>query len=215
MLATDAPVILAGDFNAVPTDFDIYPTKSWAKDALVQPASRACFQRLLDQGWVDAIRMLHPSEPMFTFWDYKRQRWERDAGLRLDHLLLNVRWRRTGSSRLELTGRYVVEGASDHAPAWYRAWKRRPAACPNPEAQIVLSQSIIASKARPDPWPDRLRDWHQRDWVVRSIVRVVCLRALLIILERGRTRNLILPPTADVMVRSSIFMTTSSPEQHG
>ena len=89
LLTTEAPVVLAGDFNVVPTDFDIYPTTSWAKDALVQPAPPACFQRLLDQGWVDAIRTLHPLEPMFTFWDYKRERWQRDAGLRLDHLLLN------------------------------------------------------------------------------------------------------------------------------
>jgi exodeoxyribonuclease-3 len=118
LFATDAPVILAGDFNVVPTDFDIYPTKSWAKDALVQPAPRACFRRLLDQGWVDAIRTLHPSKPMFTFWDYKRQRWERNAGLRLDHLLLNP----VAAGMLMNAGvdRDVrgEEGASDHAPAW-------------------------------------------------------------------------------------------------
>jgi len=118
LFTTEAPVVLAGDFNVVPTDFDIYPTKSWAKDALVQPAPRACFQRLLDQDWVDAIRTLHPSEPTFTFWDYKRQRWERDAGLRLDHLLLN----RVAANRLveaavdrQMRGE---KGASDHAPAW-------------------------------------------------------------------------------------------------
>jgi exodeoxyribonuclease-3 len=118
LFATDAPVVLAGDFNVVPTEFDIYPTKSWAKDALVQPAPRACFQRLLDQGWVDAIRTLHPSEPMFTFWDYKRERWQRDAGLRLDHLLLNP----AAAMRLSDAGvdRRVrgEDGASDHAPAW-------------------------------------------------------------------------------------------------
>jgi exodeoxyribonuclease-3 len=118
LLATDAPVVLAGDFNVVPTDFDIYPTRSWAKDALVQPAPRACFQRLLDQGWADAIRTLHPAEPMFTFWDYKRERWPRDAGLRLDHLLLNP------AAAALLTGAGVdravrgQDGASDHAPAW-------------------------------------------------------------------------------------------------
>ena len=116
----DAPVVLAGDFNVVPTDFDIYPTKSWANDALVQPAPRACFQRLLDQGWVDAIRTLHPSEPMFTFWDYKRERWPRNAGLRLDHLLLNpiaaARLAHAGVDR-DVRGE---DGASDHAPAWIR-----------------------------------------------------------------------------------------------
>lgn len=118
LFATNAPVVLAGDFNVVPTDFDIYPTKSWTNDALVQPAPRACFTRLLDQGWVDAIRTLHPTDPMFTFWDYKRERWQRDAGLRLDHLLLN----QTAAAMLveadvdrDVRGQ---EGASDHAPAW-------------------------------------------------------------------------------------------------
>src|SRR5215475_13613298 len=75
----EASVVLAGDFNVVPTDADIYPSKSYAKNALVQPEPRALFQRLLDQGWIDAIRALHPVAPMYTFWDYKRNRWERDA----------------------------------------------------------------------------------------------------------------------------------------
>jgi exodeoxyribonuclease-3 len=112
------PVVLAGDYNVVPTDFDIYPTKSWANDALLQPESRAAFARLLDQGWTDAIRTTHPLEPMYTFWDYKRNRWQRNAGLRLDHLLLS----------LSIAGRLVDAGvdrdvrgevnASDHAPVW-------------------------------------------------------------------------------------------------
>jgi exodeoxyribonuclease III len=112
------PVVLAGDYNVVPTDFDIYPTKSWANDALLQPESQAAFARLLAQGWTDAIRTLHPLEPMYTFWDYKRNRWQRNAGLRLDHLLLSPL----------LAGRLVAAGvdrdirgevgASDHAPAW-------------------------------------------------------------------------------------------------
>ncbi|WP_407154348.1 exodeoxyribonuclease III [Bradyrhizobium sp. STM 3557] len=85
----DLPVVLAGDYNVAPTPLDIYPTKSWDKDALIQPKSRAAFRRLVDQGWCDAIRTLHPDDPMFTFWDYKRNRWPRDAGLRLDHLLLS------------------------------------------------------------------------------------------------------------------------------
>jgi exodeoxyribonuclease III len=70
----DAPVVLAGDFNVVPADKDIYPSRSWSKDALLQPESRACFRRLLDQGWTDAVRIRHPDEPMYTFWDYKRDR---------------------------------------------------------------------------------------------------------------------------------------------
>ncbi len=114
----DAPVMLAGDFNVVPTDNDIYPSKSWSKDALLQPESRACFRRLLDQGWVDAVRLRHPDEPMYTFWDYKRDRWRRDAGLRIDFLLLN----RVAADRLVDAGvdRSVrgEEGASDHAPVW-------------------------------------------------------------------------------------------------
>ncbi len=111
------PVVIAGDFNVVPTDFDIYDPKSWRKDALLQPESRACWERLLRQGWVDAIRTLHP-EKVFTFWDYFRQHWERNAGLRIDHLLLNG----TAAKRLKAAGVDVwVRGephASDHAPAW-------------------------------------------------------------------------------------------------
>jgi exodeoxyribonuclease-3 len=114
----DAPVVLAGDFNVVPTDRDIYPTKSWARDALLQPESRAAFRRLLAQGWTDAVRALHPDAPMYTFWDYKRNRWARDAGLRIDHLLLNA----AAARRLKAAGvdRSIrgEEGASDHAPAW-------------------------------------------------------------------------------------------------
>jgi hypothetical protein len=86
--ASGAPVVLAGDYNVVPADLDIYPTKSWDQDALLQPESRAAYQRLLSQGWSD-IRALHPKAPMYTFWDYMRNRWERDGGLRLDHILLN------------------------------------------------------------------------------------------------------------------------------
>jgi exodeoxyribonuclease-3 len=112
------PAVLAGDYNVVPTDLDIYPTKSWASNALLQPESRAAFQRLLDQGWTDAIRTLHPSEPMYTFWDYKRDRWRRNAGLRLDYLLLSAplagRLAAAGVDR-DVRGR---EGASDHAPTW-------------------------------------------------------------------------------------------------
>jgi exodeoxyribonuclease-3 len=116
--AAAVPAVLAGDYNVVPTDLDIYPTQSWANNALLQPASRAAFARLLDQGWTDAIRTLHPAERIYTFWDYKRNRWQRDAGLRLDHLLLSP----------ALAGRLVAAGvdrevrgevdASDHAPAW-------------------------------------------------------------------------------------------------
>ena len=114
----DIPVVLAGDYNVAPTGLDIYPTKSWDKDALIQPKSRAAFKSLVAQGWTDAIRHLHPTEHIFTFWDYKRNRWPRDAGLRLDHLLVSAvlapRLTKAGVDRM-VRGE---EGASDHAPAW-------------------------------------------------------------------------------------------------
>ncbi|MGY3614796.1 exodeoxyribonuclease III [Bradyrhizobium sp. USDA 10063] len=117
-LKEDIPVVLAGDYNVAPTGLDIYPTRSWDKDALIQPKSRAAFKALVDQGWCDAIRALHPAQPMFTFWDYKRNRWPRDAGLRLDHLLLSPvlapSLTKAGVDR-DIRGE---EGASDHAPAW-------------------------------------------------------------------------------------------------
>lgn len=104
----------------MPTDIDIYATKSWDRDALLQPESRAAYRQLLDQGWTDAVRKLYPEEPMWTFWDYMRNRWERDGGLRLDHLLLSP----AALERLEDAGvdRHVrgLEGASDHAPVWMR-----------------------------------------------------------------------------------------------
>jgi exodeoxyribonuclease III len=118
LAAAGVPVVLAGDYNVVPTARDIYPTTSWDDDALLQPEARAAYGKVLAAGFVDAIRARHPDEPMFTYWDYKRRRWERGAGLRLDHILLNG----------ELAGRLVDAGvdrdargeadASDHAPVW-------------------------------------------------------------------------------------------------
>ena len=120
LYALDAPVVLAGDYNVVPTDADIYPSKSYKDNALVQPKPRALFRTLLGQGWVDAIRALNPDAPMYTFWDYKRNRWPRDAGLRIDHLLLNPK----AAERLMAAGvdRDIrgSENASDHAPAWIK-----------------------------------------------------------------------------------------------
>jgi exodeoxyribonuclease-3 len=112
------PVILAGDFNVVPTDDDIYDPTHWRKDALLQPESRACYERLLKQGWLDALRAKHPGERVYTFWDYFRNHWKRNAGLRIDHLLLN----RILAPHLQDAGvdRWVrdQQGASDHAPTW-------------------------------------------------------------------------------------------------
>lgn len=119
----DAPVIIAGDYNVVPANADIYPTTSWDDDALLQPESRAAFKRLLKQGWTDAVRTLHPKSPMYTFWDYKRNRWPRDAGLRIDHLLLNKQC----AAKLTAAGvdKWVrgEDGASDHAPVWIKLKK--------------------------------------------------------------------------------------------
>jgi len=115
---TGHPVVLAGDFNVVPTDEDIYSPASWLDNALLQPEVRQAYARLLKQGWTDALRKAHPKERIYTFWDYRRNRWQRDAGLRIDHLLLS----KAPRSRLSDAGvdREVrgVEGASDHAPAW-------------------------------------------------------------------------------------------------
>ncbi len=117
-LKQDVPVVLAGDYNVAPTELDIYPTRSWDSDALIQPESRAAYRSLVAQGWTDAIRDLHPAKPMFTFWDYKRNRWQRDAGLRLDHLLLSpVLAPRLIKAGVDRKVR-AEEGASDHAPAW-------------------------------------------------------------------------------------------------
>jgi exodeoxyribonuclease-3 len=118
LFASGLPVVLAGDYNVVPTDADVYAKRSWIEDALLQPEPRAAYRRLLEQGWLDAIRARHPDEPMYTFWDYMRNRWGRDAGLRIDHVLLSPavapRLVDAGVDKA-VRGR---EGASDHAPAW-------------------------------------------------------------------------------------------------
>jgi len=119
LLATGAPVVLAGDYNVVPTDADIYDTRSWKTNALLQPESRSAFTRLVDQGWTDAIRERFPRDPPpWTFWSYFRESWERDAGLRIDHLLMSPaaaeRLTDAGVDR-QVRGR---ERASDHAPVW-------------------------------------------------------------------------------------------------
>lgn len=115
---TGAPVVLAGDYNVAPTELDIYDTRSWDDDALIQPQSRAAFSKLVGRSWIDALRHRHPDERVYTFWHYRRSRWKRDAGLRLDHLLLspNLRDRLTDAG-VDRDVR-ALEGASDHAPVW-------------------------------------------------------------------------------------------------
>jgi exodeoxyribonuclease III len=118
LLAAGVPVVLAGDYNVVPTAQDIYPTRSLDNNALIQPESRKAFARLVTQGWTDALRKLQPEGPLWTFWDYKRDRWLKDKGMRIDHVLLSPEM----SERLIDGGvdRWVrgEENASDHAPAW-------------------------------------------------------------------------------------------------
>jgi exodeoxyribonuclease-3 len=118
LMMAGLPVVLAGDYNVVPTVHDIYPTRSLDDNALIQPESRQALARLLAQGWTDALRRLHPEGPLWTFWDYKRERWPADKGMRLDHFLLSpgVAERLVdGSVDRWARGR---ENASDHAPAW-------------------------------------------------------------------------------------------------
>jgi exodeoxyribonuclease-3 len=118
LVASEHPVAMVGDYNVVPTDFDIYNPRSWRRDALLQPESRERYAKLLAQGWTDALRELFPGEQVFTFWDYFRDHWPRNAGLRIDHLLLNP----VLAKRLKAAGvdRWVrdLPKASDHAPAW-------------------------------------------------------------------------------------------------
>ena len=147
--ASGAPVALAGDFNVVPTERDIYKTKSWDRDALLQPESRESYRRLLAQGWTDAVRALRPDEPMYTFWDYKFHRWERDGGLRIDHILvspaLTDRLQDVGVDR-DVRGK---EGASDHAPVWVEL-REATRAAPVRRAQRRRSSKAEAGEA-PDP----------------------------------------------------------------
>lgn len=118
LLAAGVPVVLAGDYNVVPTPQDIYPTRSLDKNALIQPESRAAFARLLEQGWTDALRHLYPEGPLWTFWDYERGRWPADKGMRLDHFLLSpVLRKRLVNGGIDRWTRGELN-ASDHAPAW-------------------------------------------------------------------------------------------------
>ena len=120
LMKAGVPVILAGDYNVVPMPQDIYPTHSLDHNALIQPESRQAFARLLSQGWTDALRRLQPNGPLWTFWDYKFERWQKDKGMRLDHFLLSPKI----SKRLVTGGvdRWVrgEVNASDHAPAWIK-----------------------------------------------------------------------------------------------
>ncbi|MBC8046970.1 MAG: exodeoxyribonuclease III [Fimbriimonadaceae bacterium] len=118
LMASGKPVILTGDYNVMPTELDVYKPERWVDDALFRPETRAAFQKLLAQGWTDAIRKLYPHEVIYTFWDYFRDAYGRNAGLRIDHFLLspalNKRLRSAGVDSF-VRG---WEKSSDHAPVW-------------------------------------------------------------------------------------------------
>jgi exodeoxyribonuclease-3 len=118
LLASGAPVVLAGDYNIIPTDLDVYAPERWADDALFRPEVRAAYRRLVEQGWTDALRALHPDQRIYTFWKYFRNAFGRNAGLRIDHLLVSPPVaRRLVAAEVDrdVRGR---ERASDHAPVW-------------------------------------------------------------------------------------------------
>ncbi|MFL5258967.1 MAG: exodeoxyribonuclease III [Hyphomicrobiales bacterium] len=126
LLSQNEPVVLAGDYNVMPTDLDVYKPERWLDDALFRPEVRALFHRLMEQGWTDALRALHPGERIYTFWDYFRNAYARNAGLRIDHILLSPAL----SSRLEAAEvdreARGWEKASDHAPVWIELSAKRP-----------------------------------------------------------------------------------------
>ena len=118
LVSSDSPVVLAGDYNVIPTERDVYKPERWVDDALFRVEVRQAFGKLLQQGWTDAVRFLHPDRTVYTFWDFFRNAYGRDAGLRIDHLLLNA----PAAARLHAAGveREVRgwEKPSDHAPTW-------------------------------------------------------------------------------------------------
>jgi exodeoxyribonuclease-3 len=118
LIRADRPVVLAGDFNVIPTPKDVYKPERWVDDALFRTETREAFGRLMSQGWVDAVRKMHPEETIYTFWDFFRDAYGRNAGIRIDHLLLNP----LAAARLKAAGveRDVRgwEKPSDHAPTW-------------------------------------------------------------------------------------------------
>lgn len=118
LLASKLPVILTGDFNVMPTEKDVYKPERWVDDALFRPETRKAFHDLVSQGWTDAVRHLHPDETIYTFWDYFRNAYGRNAGLRIDHFLLSPQ---LNSKLKSATVDHHVRGwekTSDHAPVW-------------------------------------------------------------------------------------------------
>jgi exodeoxyribonuclease-3 len=118
LLQSKKPVVLTGDFNVMPTELDVYKPERWVDDALFRPETRAAFKKLVDQGWTDAIRKLYPDEVIYTFWDYFRNAYSRNAGLRIDHFLLSPQLnKRLTAAGVDKNVR-GWEKSSDHAPVW-------------------------------------------------------------------------------------------------
>jgi exodeoxyribonuclease-3 len=127
LLQSGKPVVLAGDFNVMPTDIDVYKPERWLDDALFAPEARAAYFRLLKQGWTDALRALHPGERIYTFWDYFRNAYARNAGLRIDHLLLSPELAtKLADAHVDAKVR-GWEKTSDHAPVWVELKDKRSA----------------------------------------------------------------------------------------
>lgn len=150
LLKLKQPVVLAGDYNAIPTDLDVYKPENWKNDALFRPEVRLAYAALVKQGWTDALRHLHPGERIYTFWDYFRNAWPRNAGLRIDHLLLNdalaKRLTRAGVDA-EVRG---WDKTSDHAPVWIEvAEKKIHSARRRPAAKKHVARSSRDNEIRP------------------------------------------------------------------
>jgi len=118
LLEAKVPVVMCGDFNVIPTNLDVYKPERWLDDALFRPETRAAFERLMAQGWLDSLRALYPDQVVYTFWDYFRNAFGRDAGIRIDHLLLSPALapalRGAGVDKFQR----AKEKPSDHAPTW-------------------------------------------------------------------------------------------------
>lgn len=120
LIQQNIPAVLAGDFNVIPTELDVYKPERWLEDALFRPETRQAYQQLLAQGWTDSLRKLHPQQAIYTFWDYFRNAYGRNAGLRIDHLLVSPAL--AGRLREAAVDHQVRgwEKSSDHAPTWIR-----------------------------------------------------------------------------------------------
>ena len=149
LLQSGKPVMLAGDFNVMPTDMDVYKPERWLDDALFAPEARAAYFRLLKQGWTDALRTLHPDERIYTFWDYFRNAYARNAGLRIDHLLLSPELAaRLADAQVDADVR-GWEKTSDHAPVWVELGEKRGArtrARAKPKARVNAAPRKAAAR---------------------------------------------------------------------